>query len=80
MFNIGDVLVCRCPKCGSGDLSISEIFQVSDVTSTKNGVVDQPTFPAENPFATGAVWIHCDKCEHNWRSRRSIDELEFIEP
>jgi hypothetical protein len=74
-LNPGDTVVCRCPKCRSGNLSISEVFEVSDMTMVVGGVV-QDTEPGAYPRATGAIYMRCDNCEHRWRSRRSMDELE----
>ena len=68
---MNQTVVCRCPKCKGGNLRISEIFTVADITFISGGVI-QGTTSGEYPQATGAVYIRCEECDHNWRSRRSI--------
>lgn len=74
-LNLGAKVVCRCPKCGNRNLRIYEVFEVSDITFVSEGVV-KGTECTEYPRATGAVYMLCEDCEHRWRSRRSMGEME----
>lgn len=66
----GTPISCRCPKCGSRDVNLYELFIVRDLYEVRNGVLDDRVSDAL-PDATGEVDGLCAKpdCRHRWRLR-----------
>ncbi len=77
-MRIGDAIPCRCPKCRSTDLILSEEFSVCDVLTVRGGRL-QDRSAGESPMATGRVYGECSNpaCLHRWTFRGSPVQAAF---
>lgn len=77
--------VKRCPKCRSKDLSVVEITESVGITWPGEVMTDRRGDlipPSDFEFESGdiiGVFLLCDACRHEWRSRVHVSTSWEVE-
>ncbi|WP_155754584.1 hypothetical protein [Burkholderia stagnalis] len=72
---VGEKVRSKCPKCGSKDLIIDEVFEGVETFTVVDGVITEfhglDDFGHPGGDSTGCFRGKCSACKHEWRFRKS---------
>ena len=69
---------CRCPKCGSKTLTITETIEAFTEFQVVDGRLNREDGVHEFGGWIGRLIGHCSKCDHGWKFRRKATQIEDV--
>lgn len=69
----------RCPKCGSGNFTVTEVWDAAVIWEVNDGAFDPEVLDKQPGMPTGEIVGDCCKCDHTWKFRGARSHSDILE-